>query len=179
MTRFKAFLQRKDIVISARRYGIDALSAMAQGLFCSLLIGTILNTLGTQCHIGFLSAAVATVNGTEYTILSAVLSLPAHLQQLLQSFDFTRRNPKIVCIHSGESQAVLEDAIQLTFLSLVGFDVVIFAPTGYQAVEPFLAGRLPVPHEVGSYHFDYTVPDFSALPKKGLLNALKRKLWGN
>ena len=68
MTRFKAFLQRKDIVISARRYGIDALSAMAQGLFCSLLIGTILNTLGTQCHIGFLSAAVATVNGTEYTI---------------------------------------------------------------------------------------------------------------
>ena len=68
MTRLKAFLQRKDIVISARRYGIDALSAMAQGLFCSLLIGTILNTLGTQCHIGFLSATVATVNGIDYTI---------------------------------------------------------------------------------------------------------------
>ena len=37
--------QIKNIVFSAKRYGIDALGAMAQGLFCSLLIGTILNTL--------------------------------------------------------------------------------------------------------------------------------------
>ena len=46
MQRFRDFLKRKDIEISLRRYGIDALGAMAQGLFCSLLIGTILNTLG-------------------------------------------------------------------------------------------------------------------------------------
>ena len=51
----KAFLKRKNIVISARRYGIDALGAMAQGLFASLLIGTILNTLGTQLGIPALS----------------------------------------------------------------------------------------------------------------------------
>ena len=53
MNQFKAFLKRKDIVISAKRYGIDALSAMAQGLFCSLLIGTIINTLGTQLNIPY------------------------------------------------------------------------------------------------------------------------------
>ncbi|MBE6005814.1 MAG: PTS sugar transporter subunit IIC [Lachnospiraceae bacterium] len=46
-----SFLKRKNIEISARRYGIDALGAMAQGLFASLLIGTILNTLGTQLGI--------------------------------------------------------------------------------------------------------------------------------
>ena len=49
-----AFLKRKNIVISARRYGIDALGAMAQGLFCSLLIGTIVKTLGQQFGIDFL-----------------------------------------------------------------------------------------------------------------------------
>lgn len=38
----------------AKRYGIDALSAMAQGLFCSLLIGTIVKTLGQQLHIAML-----------------------------------------------------------------------------------------------------------------------------
>ena len=38
MEKLKLFLKRKDIVISAKRYGIDALGAMAQGLFCSLLI---------------------------------------------------------------------------------------------------------------------------------------------
>ena len=48
MEGWKGFLQRKNIVISARRYGIDALGAMAQGLFCSLLIGTIVQTLGQQ-----------------------------------------------------------------------------------------------------------------------------------
>lgn len=48
MADTKAFLKRKNIEFSARRYGIDALGAMAQGLFCSLLIGTIIRTLGQQ-----------------------------------------------------------------------------------------------------------------------------------
>ena len=42
------FLKRKNIIFSAKRYGIDALGAMAQGLFASLLIGTIIGTLGEQ-----------------------------------------------------------------------------------------------------------------------------------
>ena len=55
MEKFRAFLKRKNIVFSARRYGIDALGAMAQGLFCSLLIGTIIKTLGTQLNLSYLS----------------------------------------------------------------------------------------------------------------------------
>lgn len=54
MNKFGAFLQRKNIVFSAKRYGIDALGAMAQGLFCSLLIGTIVKTLGEQLGLSFL-----------------------------------------------------------------------------------------------------------------------------
>ena len=50
----RKFLQRKNIVISARRYGIDALGAMAQGLFCSLLIGTIISTIGQQFNVPIL-----------------------------------------------------------------------------------------------------------------------------
>lgn len=48
------FLKRKNIEFSAKRYGIDALGAMAQGLFCSLLIGTIIKTLGQQLAIQYL-----------------------------------------------------------------------------------------------------------------------------
>ena len=55
MQRFRDFLKRKDIEISLRRYGIDALGAMAQGLFCSLLIGTIIKTLGAQLGVTFLT----------------------------------------------------------------------------------------------------------------------------
>ena len=54
MAKIKEFLKRKDIVFSGRRYGIDALGAMAQGLFCSLLVGTILKTLGQQLALDFL-----------------------------------------------------------------------------------------------------------------------------
>ena len=55
MADMKAFLKRKNIEFSAKRYGIDALGAMAQGLFCSLLIGTIIRTLGQQLGVQFLT----------------------------------------------------------------------------------------------------------------------------
>ena len=76
---FKGFLKRKDIEISLSRYGIDALGAMAQGLFCSLLIGTIINTIGTQFGISFLTEPVATVAGIDYTVggLASAMSGPA------------------------------------------------------------------------------------------------------
>ena len=54
MEQIKTFLKRKNIMISAKRYGIDALGAMAQGLFASLLIGTIITTLGEQFGIRML-----------------------------------------------------------------------------------------------------------------------------
>lgn len=75
----KEFLKRKDIEISLKRYGIDALGAMAQGLFCSLLIGTIINTIGTQFHVHFLTTTVATIAGTDYTVggLATAMSGPA------------------------------------------------------------------------------------------------------
>ena len=72
MEKVRAFLRRKDIVFSAKRYFIDAMGAMAQGLFCTLLVGTILNTLGQQLHIGFLNAVIVTLGkgdgAVNYTI---------------------------------------------------------------------------------------------------------------
>ena len=65
MKKIREFLRRKDIILSGKRYGIDALGAMAQGLFCTLLVGTILNTIGQQFHIGFLTQ---TLGSTGYTI---------------------------------------------------------------------------------------------------------------
>ena len=53
----QSFFKRKDVVISAHRYGIDAMGAMAQGLFASLLIGTIIKTLGQQLGLAFLVTA--------------------------------------------------------------------------------------------------------------------------
>ena len=54
---FSAFLARKNIKPSAKLYFVDAMSAMAMGLFASLLIGTILDTLGDQFHWDWLVTA--------------------------------------------------------------------------------------------------------------------------
>ena len=78
-SKLKKFLKKQNIEISAKRYFIDALGAMAQGLFCSLLIGTIINTIGTQFNISFLTKTVATISGVSYTVggLASAMSGPA------------------------------------------------------------------------------------------------------
>ena len=89
--KFKQFLERKNIIISVRRYGIDALGAMAQGLFASLLIGTIINTIGTQFHIGALTKVVATFgtdpNTIPYTVggLAMAMSGPIAIGYALEA----------------------------------------------------------------------------------------------
>ena len=50
-SKFKSFLRKKNIKISVQRYLIEALGLMAYGLFASLLIGTILNTIGKKAGI--------------------------------------------------------------------------------------------------------------------------------
>ena len=72
MKKIKAFLKKKNVVFTLQRYGIDALGAMAQGLFCTLLVGTILNTIGQQFGIAFLNQVIVTIGKGEgavhYTI---------------------------------------------------------------------------------------------------------------
>lgn len=58
MERVKRFLKKKDVEISFQRYCIEVLGSMAMGLFASLLVGTILNTIGTKLGIGFLSETI-------------------------------------------------------------------------------------------------------------------------
>lgn len=48
MNTLKQILEKKKIEISAKKYAVDAMGAMAQGLFASLLIGTIISTIGEQ-----------------------------------------------------------------------------------------------------------------------------------
>ncbi len=53
MGKVKSFLERKNIEIKAKRYFIDAMGAMALGLFATLLIGTIFGTLGDSFSLAF------------------------------------------------------------------------------------------------------------------------------
>lgn len=58
-TSIKAFLKRKNINITVKTYFIDAMGAMAFGLFASLLIGTIFATLGDKTQIQLFTVIAA------------------------------------------------------------------------------------------------------------------------
>lgn len=45
---------------------------------------------------------------------------------MIQKFDFTKKNPKLIYINTTETVISLEDSILTAFLSLLGFDVVFF-----------------------------------------------------
>lgn len=116
-------------------------------------------------------------NGTEYTIVSTALNLDRKLLRLIQKFDFTKQNPKLVYIVTGEKMLSLEDTITAAFLNLVGFDIVFFVPTGYQSIEKYMQKCLFDEHQIGEYLYDLQVPDFDTL-SDGARPSWREKLFG-
>lgn len=83
MEEVKSFFRKKDVILSAHRYGIDAMGAMAQGLFASLLIGTIIKTLGQQLGIGFLVTAGGYAAAVAGPAMAASIGYALHAPQLV------------------------------------------------------------------------------------------------
>ena len=100
-------------------------------------------------------------NGTEYTIISIALNIDKKILRLIQGFDFTKKNPKLIYIITGETVLSLEDTIFATYLSQIGFDVLFFVPTGYQSVEKFFNGNYLEEHQIGTYLYDLQIPDLN------------------
>lgn len=115
-------------------------------------------------------------NGTEYTIVSTILSLPKDLLRRIQNFDFTKKNPKLIIISTTEETLSLEDSILVAFLNLVGFDILFFVPTGYQSIEKYFQKPFANEHQLGPYRYDLQVPDFRTLHEGGKSSI--RKLFG-
>ncbi len=115
-------------------------------------------------------------NGTEYTVLSTALSLPKDILRMIQRFDFTKKNPKLIFIDTTEKILSLEDSIAAAFLNLVGFDILFFVPTGYQCIERYFREPFANEHQIGEYLYDLSVPDLRTLQEGG--SSPFRKLFG-
>ncbi len=100
-------------------------------------------------------------NGTEYTIVATILNMPKEIVRLIQKFDFTKKNPKLIYVNTGEKIISLEDSILTAFLNLAGFDVIFFVPTGYQNIERFFNKRSMEEHQIGEYVYDLQVPNMA------------------
>ncbi|OON99553.1 MAG: hypothetical protein ATN35_12080 [Epulopiscium sp. Nele67-Bin004] len=91
-------------------------------------------------------------------ILDILLGLNTDLLKTIQKFDFTQNNPKIVYLQFTGIPTSYEDSVFLAFISLVGFDVVIFCPSGYQGPEAYYQDNILQIHEIGDYDYDMKIP---------------------
>ena len=72
----EGFLKRKNVIISFKRYGIDAMGSMALGLFASLLIGTIINTIGQNIMPGsYISEKLLEIGSYATSVTGAAMAL--------------------------------------------------------------------------------------------------------
>ena len=119
------------------------------------------------------------LNGTEYVIIATVLNLPDNIIQHIQSFDFTKKNPKLLYINTGETVMSLEESIVIAYLNLIGFDIVCFVPTGYQCVEKHFSTNIMEEHQIGQYMYNMTIPNLeSSSVIKQQFTSLKNRIFG-
>ena len=93
-----------------------------------------------------------------YVLLNTLLNLDKQTLMLLQQFDFTKTIPKIIVIDTDETMADITDCIYLLFLNLVGFDILIFTPTGYRNIENYIKEDVFENHIIGEYIFNVRLP---------------------
>lgn len=113
-------------------------------------------------------------NGTEYTIIATALNLDKNLLRIIQKFDFTKKNPKLLFILTSEKTFSLEESILVAFLHLIGFDILFFVPTGYQCVEGYFNQQIINEYQIGDYIYDLHVPNFNEVNEGTLSSILKR-----
>ncbi|MDR0272519.1 MAG: YceG family protein [Clostridiales bacterium] len=112
-----------------------------------------------------------------YDILEVLFRMPPQVLQMIHNFSFTETVPKVVVFNSTDKPCEAADCILITFLKSLGFDVIMYIPTGYRVVEQHITSTLFQTIDIGACRFDLTQADVTrAVARKGnpLKNLFKR-----
>jgi hypothetical protein len=156
---------RTDIIKKSRDYKYGFLKAETQ----DYILGAVQRLID--------SGMISYENGSVYKVISVGLSLGEDILRRVQTFDFTKKNPKFIYINTTKDIISLEDSIYLALLSFLGFDVLLFIPTGYSSADRYYSPGTMVSHQTGDYMFDLEVPDLTK--KQFSAKAFIGKILGN
>ncbi len=112
------------------------------------------------------------------SVLHYGLSLDKEFMKLLQAFDFTKALPKLIWIDPVEQTFTLEECIQLVLCNLIGFDILIYTPTGYKNLETYVTADAFEEHTLNEFQYNLEVPKFripSDTKNSGFFGKLFRK----
>ena len=101
-----------------------------------------------------------------YEIIDTVFRLPQNVLQMIHNYDFTGEIPKLVIFNGTTQPCTLSDCIMIMFLKLIGFDIAVFAPTGYRVIEQYISNQWFNENTIGQYDFNMTNINFSNIVER-------------
>lgn len=94
------------------------------------------------------------------SVLHFGMNLSKDFLQLVQRFDFTKTIPKLIYIDAIEDTFTLSECIQTVMCNLIGFDVLIYTPTGYKNIETYVSNDAFEEHIMNQFVYQTEVPKF-------------------
>lgn len=113
-----------------------------------------------------------------FSVLHYGMNFNKEMLKIIQKFDFTRTIPKLIYIDALEDTFTAEECIQIVLCDLIGFDVLIYTPTGYKNLETFVSNDAFEEHIMDQFVYNTEVPKFK-IPSEGKSGGFFSKLFGN
>ncbi|MCH5205779.1 MAG: hypothetical protein J1F09_02425 [Oscillospiraceae bacterium] len=111
------------------------------------------------------------------SVLHFGMNLDKNFLKIIQRFDFTRTIPKLIYIDAVEDTFSLEECIQIVLCNLIGFDVLVYTPTGYKNLETFVSSDAFEEHIMDQFLYNTEVPKFK-IPSEPKNSGFFGKLFG-
>ncbi|MBQ4166152.1 MAG: hypothetical protein IJD85_07520, partial [Oscillospiraceae bacterium] len=92
------------------------------------------------------------------SIIHYGLGFDKNMLKILQRFDFTKQIPKLIYIDVVEATFTLEECIHTVLCNLLGFDILVYTPTGYKNLETFVDSRAFEEHTMDEFLYTMEVP---------------------
>ena len=102
-------------------------------------------------------------------ILYAMLNIDMHIMNLVHQNDFTGDVPKIVVFSPNGEPLSLEECSQIMLLYALGFDIMVYSPTGYVTIENYIPRQYYDDVTIGKYNFelgDIDIELYNSVPKQ-------------
>ena len=93
-------------------------------------------------------------------VLYVGTNLDREILKLLQKYDFTKDIPKLVVLDVIEETFNKVECIQLVLCSLLGFDIVLYTPTGYKNIETFVNDSAFETYTMNEFKYNVHIPRF-------------------
>ncbi len=110
-------------------------------------------------------------------VLHFGLSLDKETLRIIQQFDFTRTIPKLIYIDTIEDPFTLAECVKTVLCNLIGFDILIYTPTGYRNIEAYVTNDAFEEHVMNQYMYNTEVPKFK-IPSEEKNGGFFGKLFG-